>query len=60
MTPEVSSASGQAYKVNVKVTKVTAGTGNPEFWIERTAEGANKYECTPKEIKFGCSTSGEW
>jgi len=48
------------YKVNVKVTKVTAGSSNPEFYIERTNTGETKYKCTPAEIKYGCTTSGEW
>lgn len=48
------------YKVLVKVTKVTAGTGNPEFWVERTSGGETKYQCEPKQVKYGCTTSGEW
>jgi len=57
----VPAAGTNEYKVLVKVTKVKTATGtNPEFWIERTATGETKYQCEPKEVKYGCTTSGEW
>jgi type IV pilus assembly protein PilA len=50
------------YKVNVKVTKVNTGgsPANPEFAIERFASGETAYKCEPKQVKYGCTTSGEW
>jgi len=59
---EIPKGTSSEYKVLVKVTKVETKTSpaNPEFWIERTAGGETHYECLPKEVKWGCTTTGEW
>jgi type IV pilus assembly protein PilA len=54
----VPTANGSEYKALVKVTKISGTT--PEFWIKREASGETKYECEPKQVKYGCTTSGEW
>ena len=48
------------YTATVEVTKVAAGEGHPKFSITRGAGGETTYTCTPKEIKVGCTTTGEW
>ncbi len=45
------------YTATVEVTKVA---GTPKFSINRLAGGETTYTCTPKEIKVGCTTTGEW
>ena len=54
----VPSASASEYEVKAKITKISGAT--VEFWIHRETSGETKYECTPKEVKYGCTASGEW
>jgi prepilin-type N-terminal cleavage/methylation domain-containing protein len=62
LTLSLENVSATSYKVKVVVNKVNTGTtpANPEFGLERTASGEQKYPCAPANIKFGCPTSGEW
>jgi type IV pilus assembly protein PilA len=51
------------YVVKAVVTKVSTGSGNPEFFIERKSGGETFYKCTPTgatAVKYGCTESGEW
>jgi type IV pilus assembly protein PilA len=58
----IPTAGTNEYTVKIIVKKVSTGTSpaNPFFQIERKAGGETSYTCEPKEVKWGCTTTGEW
>jgi len=62
LTVSLENVAANTYKVKVVVNKVSTGStpANPEFDLERNANGEQKYPCAPTNVKFGCPASGEW